>query len=83
MFLPNSLKAAFQGIWGNVIPSNTMDLVGQTEADLQPVVDVKSHHSSCAEAGVKHTRKCLHKYLYAESAVSCCINTNVVKEHFL
>lgn len=49
-FLPNGLKAAFHGVWGNMFPSNPMDLVGQTEADLQPVVDMKPHHASCAEA---------------------------------
>lgn len=48
---PDGLQAALQGLGGNVAAPHPVDLVGEAEADLQPVVNVESHHAGRAEAG--------------------------------
>ena len=47
---PYGLQAALQCLKGDVVAPHPVDLVGQTEAHLQPVVDVNSNHPRCAKA---------------------------------
>lgn len=58
---PDGLQAALNGLWRDEAAGRVVDLVGQTEAHLQPAIDMEPHHARRAQAAERgppasHTR---------------------------
>lgn len=54
---PNGFKAALESLGWDVFSSHTVDFMWKAKTDLQPVINVKSHDSGCAEA--KNNKQCI------------------------